>query len=174
MPRGIVLPGRNNVVGNKSLIWSRHGSAAVQSLSSTTRSFSSAHDQSDSRSQLQEKSRSADGKQEGSKLAQFLCKLQARMPNRNKDGKEVAAEDSSSNRTDPATLTRLFSLAQPEARALSFALASLVVTTGVSLVFPAAVGHILDSTLAETPKYTGTQVHGNAKLGLVYQATNCP
>ena len=44
-------------------------------------------------------------------------------------------------------LARLLALLAPESRAMSISVGTLLVTTGISLVFPAAIGHILDASL---------------------------
>lgn len=49
---------------------------------------------------------------------------------------------------------QLLGLLKPEVVPLAFSVGTLGVTTAISLVFPAAVGHILDMALAPTPAFT--------------------
>ena len=99
--------------------------------------------------------------QPASLLARTLYSLQRRMPRRPGRGVDNSADadgEGGDMAADPASIARLLQLARPESRALSLAVTSLFLTTGVSLVFPAAVGRILDSAIGDAAMYTPTQV----------------
>lgn len=98
-------------------------------------------------------------------LVRAFCAVSKRMPRRDGGGSKVqgtaekdAAEDPSGFASDPASVSRLLQLAKPERKALSIAVGTLFMTSSASLVFPAAVGRILDSAIGEAAIYTPTQV----------------
>jgi ATP-binding cassette subfamily B protein len=70
------------------------------------------------------------------------------------DGKEVAGKDKDGSspappaaKLDRVTIRRLLEVARPEAVPLTVAVGTLAVTTGISLIFPYAIGRILDAAL---------------------------
>jgi ABC-type multidrug transport system fused ATPase/permease subunit len=62
--------------------------------------------------------------------------------------KSKLADTDASARLDRSTLSRLLNFARPEARTLTVAVATLGFTTGISLVFPYAIGKVLDVAIA--------------------------
>ena len=68
--------------------------------------------------------------------------------------------DSSSSKlpSNRQSLKRIISLLKPEIGPLSISVGTLGITTAISLVFPAAVGHILDIALAPTPSMTPASI----------------
>jgi ABC-type multidrug transport system fused ATPase/permease subunit len=65
-----------------------------------------------------------------------------------KDGKDGDASSSAAEKLTGVTLRRLVQLLRPEAVPVSVSVATLAVTTGISLLFPYAIGQILDVALA--------------------------
>lgn len=69
-------------------------------------------------------------------------------------GSKGGSADGSAGPSNRESLKKVFAQLKPETKTLSLALATLGVTTGISLVFPAAIGNILD--LAMDPNATVT------------------
>lgn len=57
-------------------------------------------------------------------------------------------------------MKRVLQLARPEVVPITAAISTLALTTSISLVFPAAVGRILDSTLSQSFAFTPGQIAG--------------
>lgn len=65
---------------------------------------------------------------------------------RNKDHNTSSKE--AENKLDKEGVKRLFQIVRLELKPLSFAMGTLAITSGISLVFPAAIGHVLDISFA--------------------------
>ena len=66
-----------------------------------------------------------------------------------------AAEDNDTRdlkrKLGKSDIARLLQIVRLEARTLTYATGTLAVTTGISLVFPAAIGHVLDLAVTSEP-----------------------
>lgn len=65
-----------------------------------------------------------------------------------------AEDKATAVRLDKTTLTRLLEFAKPEARTLGVAIATVGATTGISLVFPYAIGQVLDVAISPDTSYS--------------------
>ncbi len=74
--------------------------------------------------------------------------------------KAAAAGSSPSGALDSGSVVRLLRLLRPEAPRLAGALATLSVTTGISLLFPYAIGHVLDVALAPSGLLSPASISG--------------
>ena len=86
--------------------------------------------------------------------------LQAGKNERDKKKKLDTYSDTKLNQT---TLKRLLEFARPEAKTLGAAVATVGITTGISLFFPYAIGQILDVAIAPANAFSSTTI----SLGLL-------
>ena len=66
----------------------------------------------------------------------------------------------------PQTLRRIFTAAKPELPLLAGAAVALVVSSGTALVFPKAVGHIVDTITPATEPNTEPRAEADARAAL--------
>ncbi len=84
--------------------------------------------------------------------------------------KKKASDPDAAAQVDRATLRRLIGFAKSEASTLGAAVATLGVTTGISLIFPYAIGQVLDVAIAPDLTYSPGLISGGLLVLFVVQS----